>query len=268
VTLGANSFSVTGLQNSQTVSNSVNYFNPLTITWALSVDGGATYLPMGTTTNVVYVTLDTPTASPLFRTVLHLACTNGQATDLNTAIANTWALFAGRNVTTWDGHPLTYYATPTGGDCYETACLLSTHEGQCHSFASLLRDCFRANGDTTIAITRVNPPAGHDLFGVRNIGTLGTSFPPPYQYHRIDLDPSVAGIPGQNTDPPQAKIFERHFVVHRGTGSEYYDPSYGVTTTGAADFTSNIAFWRRSADARWRDATGSGLELIFTDDPP
>jgi hypothetical protein len=55
-------------------TNNVNYFNPLTITWALSVDGGATYLPMGTTTNVVYVTLETPTASPLFETLLHIGC--------------------------------------------------------------------------------------------------------------------------------------------------------------------------------------------------
>jgi len=39
---------------------------------------------------------------------------------------------------------------------------------------------------------------------------------------------------GQNTAPPLEKVFQNHYIVQYGTG--YYDPSYGVTYTGANDF--------------------------------
>lgn len=130
-------------------------------------------------------------------------------------------------------------------------------------------DSYKANGVSDATFIRVDPPSGHDAFGVNNITFTNTTYPsePAYKYADSDLNTAVAGIPGQNTDPPQAKLFVRHFIIRRGSGSEYYDPSYGVTTTGATNYSSNIGAWRRDTDLHWRNATGSGLMLIFTNSP-
>ena len=197
--------------------------------------------------NTMYVLLDNPAAPQLFRTVLHLACMNGGAANAATAKSNTWGLFglpanAGpANVKSWNLFPLTYYATLSGGLCTDTAPLLKTREGQCHAFASLLKDVFAANGITTgIQITRVRPPVGLTSLAVKNIIFKHPPTSPstaPFVYAQGDLLLSDPDLKGQNTAPPKAKLFEQHFIVHDTTGAIYYDPSYGVTTTGEADYT-------------------------------
>jgi hypothetical protein len=51
---------------------------------------------------------------------------------------------------------------------------------------------------------------------------------------------NLSTLPGQNTAPPSEKVFARHFIVKYtgGTSGPYFDPSYGVTYTNAADFES------------------------------
>ncbi len=251
----------------------VDFLNPLSIQWSYAVPGRSEFIGAGTSANQVYVTLRAPTNGvQLFHTVAHLACENPGATTDDQAVGNTWAFLAGpANVTTWDRTPLTYYGTSTGGSCTDTATLLRTHDGQCHSFATLLVDSFRANGVPEVRITRVLPAAAHDAFGVKNISFSPTpAFPsePTYKYADTDLDTAVAGIPGQNTDPPLAKLFSQHFVVHRGSGSEYFDPSYGVTTTSSSSYSANIGAWMRTSDGHWRDAQASGLQVQFMDNDP
>jgi hypothetical protein len=295
VTLGANSFSVTGLQNSQTVSNSVNYFNPLTITWALSVDGEATYLPMGTTTNVVYVTLETPTASPLFRTVLHLACTGGLATNATAAFQNTWNLFTTggtgpKDIETWDGKKLCYYRTGFGwaNSALNTQQLLASANssnpwaghGQCGSFANLLMDAAAANGVAAewVDIETDNKTIG-TTFIVKDWTTLSASYTDPNYKYKLTLVAEADGrtgmvasgqgtdygdlrkeptLHGQNTAPPSEAWFRWHFIVK--FGGQYYDPSYGVTYADADDFESK-AVWGyvlpvSGLDYKVREATG------------
>jgi hypothetical protein len=45
---------------------------------------------------------------------------------------------------------------------------------------------------------------------------------------------------GQNTSPPSEKVFGFHFIVKKTgvAGGPYFDPSYGVTYSNAADFES------------------------------
>jgi hypothetical protein len=74
------------------------------------------------------------------------------------------------------------------------------------------------------------------------------------------------GIPGQNKNPPSQKRFNYHRIVHRGSGTEYYDPSYGITTTGATDYVPNIDAWKNPSDGHWRKADGSGMLPSFEDD--
>jgi hypothetical protein len=220
----------------------------------------------------VYVTLAAPQTANLYHTVVHLACSKPGATTPNQAVANTWDFFKGKSVKTWSGTPLTYYGTPDGGFCTDTETLLSTHDGQCHSFATLLTDSLRANGLTDIRITRVLPALSQSMFGVNNIGfSSSPSFPanPDYKYSNPpDLDTSVSGIPGQNMSTPLAKLFVQHFIVRRGVGTEYYDPSYGIPTTTSASCSANVGAWQRDSDWLWRDAQGSGLEIRFIDNNP
>ncbi len=249
----------------------VKFYDTYDVEWEVALDG-TNFCEAGTSDNPIYITLADPDPKiTLFHTVAHLACSVDGARNENKAAKNTWSLFDGpANVTTWDGTPLTYYGTPGGTGCTTTARLLSGHEGQCHSFASLLKDSFEANGMPDIKITLIRPPVGLDKFGVKNIDFSPTpSFPaePDYKYAEADLDITILGLAGQNTDPPKTKRFNVHYIVHRGTGTEYYDPSYGVTTKGASDYSAHIAAWRRASDGNWREAALSGLELRFDDLP-
>jgi hypothetical protein len=92
---------------------SVRCWNPLQINWTYSISSidQIGFYDAGQTANQVYVCLANVNGlTPLYHTVVNLACSNGNATDANTAVANTWALFAGpANVKTWDGHRLYYY---------------------------------------------------------------------------------------------------------------------------------------------------------------
>lgn len=75
------------------------------------------------------------------------------------------------------------------------------------------------------------------------------------------------GLPGQNMNPPAEKRFNHHQIVRRGlTGNAYYDPAYGITTTGPEDYAPKIDAWDRlyyspqqGVHRRYRKAEGSGL---------
>jgi hypothetical protein len=255
-------------------TNRVDFLNPLSVQWWFQPEGYPGWIDAGLNTNQVYVTLKNPLTMNLYHTVVHLACDPPGALDDSGAVANTWINFAGpANVTTWNGIPLTYYATSTGGYHTDTGTLLSTHDGQCHSFATLFVDSLRANGIPNITITRVKPVVGNgqSAFGVKNLAFSPTpTYPaePFYKYASTDIDTSVAGIPGQNTNPPQAKLFVQHFIVRHGTNKPYLDPSYGLTTMSAAEFSANIGAWRGASDGRWRNSAGSGLQVEFHYDNP
>jgi len=248
-------------------SNNVEFLNPMTIDWQYSCDNGTTWCDAGTSTNRVYVTLNDPQASTLFHTVVYLACSIPGATTADTAVANTWSLFAAPpNVKTWDTNALLYYGTSSGGLNTSTASLLAARNGQCHAFASLLTDALLANCVTNVHITLVTPPTGQHQFAVNNIAYVNASYTnAPYLYATSDLDITTNGIPGQGMTTPLAKLFIRHFIVHYGTGSNYYDPSYGVAYTGTIDFSTNIGAWERTSDYHWCKGTGSGLHVTFTD---
>jgi hypothetical protein len=86
-------------------------------------------------------------------------------------------------------------------------------------------------------------------------------------YDFNDLEVWPLGLPGQNMNPPAEKRFNYHRIVRRGLmGNEYYDPAYGITTTGPKDYAPKIDAWARSyyspergVHPRYRKAEGSGL---------
>jgi hypothetical protein len=152
--------------------------------------------------------------------------------------------------------------------------------GQCGAWAELLRECFLANNVPDVALTFVRPPAGYSKFGVNNIAfdDANPTYPQysPWQYRENsrtdDLDVTVSGEPGQNKNPPYEKLFFLHYIVHVGAGDDYYDPSYGITTTSPSAYTAAVvAAWRMlyeeppHADYQWRRRTGDPSVLRFDD---
>ncbi len=129
------------------------------------------------------------------------------------------------------------------------------------------------------------PPTNYSQFGVKNI-TFDDAMPSysgydPWKYgvnsRTDDLDVTVNGEPGQNTNPPYEKLFALHYIVHRTGDGTYYDPSYGVTTTGASDYTPNADAWEaliydpnRSPDPyqfQWRRRSSPpAVDVRFSDE--
>jgi hypothetical protein len=92
-------WTVTAVADAPLPADRVDFFNPLTIHWSYGVPGRAPFLPAGTSSNQVYVTLKPPITTNLFHTVVHLACANavGQTDTEGTADA-IYGGFAGRVV--------------------------------------------------------------------------------------------------------------------------------------------------------------------------
>lgn len=134
-----------------------------------------------------------------------------------------------------------------------------TGNGQCHAWADLLIECWKANNLPDVAIVRVDDPTTNNIDGfvVKNI-TFGTPSHPgdaPWKYEEGDITFTTTGIPGQNMSTPSYKDFDRHFMVRQTGSYQYYDPSYGTTVSGA---TLNEARgnWRDAALDAWRNDAG------------
>jgi hypothetical protein len=265
-TIAGGAATTPAVESSAALPNQVNFLNPLVIHWRLSLDNGASFLDAGYSTNPVYVTLTNPITADLFHSAAHFACSRPGATDPTQAVANTWAQFVGpANITTWDGKRLYYYRDGFGwtNSAVNTAALLSSANttnawaghGQCGSFAWLFLDSIAANGAVGSFVGAES--FTREGFIVRDwlLSTNPASGVPthPYLLTLVNEPDSPGMVPaptnrvfgaltkqptlhGQNTAPPSEEYFGRHFVV--GYGGLYYDPSYGVTYTDAADFES------------------------------
>ncbi len=241
--------------------------NAFSTTWSYSNDG-INYSPLGTTRNIMYVTLNPPAwdpftgFAPCYRTVLQKACAT-TAASANAAVAAIWQQFAGpANITTWDGKTLYYYAPGTTftNVCGYTFQLLTHFNGNCFAFRNVLEDCLLVNEITTYVRIWVQASGSHystDLsFLVKNwhktnLGTSGNAdypwqifttltgdpppyfemTPPPYANNTYGDLASLIGLAGQNSATPSEKVFVNHQILAYYTiagGSSWYDPSYGV----------------------------------------
>ncbi len=257
-------------------ANLTAFYDTFDIEWEVSRDG-MTWEYAGTSSNPIYVCLANPNASPasgltVFRTLVHLACSNPGATDADTAVARTWSLLSGLVARTWDlTTPLYYYRTAStfSANGVDIAALLRDGTGQCLSWAHLLQDAWTLNGigvnsDSngcsyyTIATCTLT---GDSYFWVKTWSSLPTSddwfyfestsfdmipYPSDGQYGHYDdgggsTFKNEHTVPGQNSGSgaPSQKVFSNHqFVKYKSLSgiSTYFDPSYGVTYASASDF--------------------------------
>jgi hypothetical protein len=252
-------------------ASKVDFYDPLTIKWEYSPPGENEWLDAGTTECPVYVSLQPPETSDLYHTVVHLACSQGNATTEADALAATWGQFAGpANVKAWDGQTKLYYYKPQGNPSLDLSGLLSTHDGECGAWAEFLIASLNVNGISANKIL-VAKGAGlwNDLFGWSfGDGTwfaVGAATLTP-EANPTDVPPFTNSIAqstdnvGQNTHPPNLFRFNKHWIVRPVmSGAIYYDPSYGKTYSDSTEFSNSvISGWAHSGnDVDW--ATPSAL---------
>jgi len=292
-TVGGGTATITAVVCESPFPNNVQRYDPLDIRWEVLIEDGGNRPAVPTRSkNEVFVTLEEPQCATRFRTVLYLATQNG-GTDYDTCLTNTWGMFstgAGpANVKAWNpagkqyDRPLHYYQNHSGDYVTTAAGLLANGNGQCHSWAELFKEALVANGVPNVMRTRVRPPVGFFRLGVKNVAFdyVAPAYPAyhPWQYGITaydaedrevdDLDITVAGLAGQNADPPYAKLFSRHFIVHRSGDIDYYDPSYGVAAAGADAYTqSAVDAWGAIIGGieYYRERTTPDAALRFTDE--
>jgi hypothetical protein len=162
-------YEANSLEVTTAFANRTAFYDTFDINWEVSRDGGGpggTWEDAGTSKNPIYVCLANPVFNPstnpilsaitMFRTVVHLACsvggaTNG-ATNKDDAVTNTWSMLSGRTFKTWDDKALHYYRKGTTRRENSTeanpsvAWLLRQKTGQCGCWALMFQHALTING--------------------------------------------------------------------------------------------------------------------------
>jgi len=269
-TLAGDTITLAATEAANAFANEIDLMKPMTINWQVSLDGGTTWCDAGKSTNVLYVTWDSPEQATPIQTLVDVGCdaADGQTgtvgTDDDDVLDKVWTRLQTRSIhRASDAFVLTYYgfydANGNGtwdagvdtdrndpGSCTVTDAggLISTANGQCHSWADFMNEVMKAQGLSSInggASKRVAVviKAGDVAFSVQNWAKTGNS---PRKI--IDADAGVdgtsptapnpandeaadaAGKAGQGNSPNPPSNFNRHWITK--LNGKFYDPSYGL----------------------------------------
>lgn len=246
-------------------SGKTKFYNPMTVNWSHMADGKTcpACTTDGSTSHLVYVTLATPTAT-IYLTSLNIAVSTDGASNNTQAINNSWAFFgngkAPTDVKGWDGRPFIYYPAgiPFSGCATSIVGLLTTATGgaRCGAFAEFFQNVLAMNGINSV-ITVVDPAVDNGMLVKSWSYSTTPTFPadPSYKWAFITIGfnemfpppnpatPTVygdmtsnTGVPGENSQTPSEKAHINHAIVCAPDTGVFYDPSYGLTYSGAADF--------------------------------
>lgn len=230
----------------------VAHWPEFAIDWEISLDGGSTWLPAGTSSNPLYVAATTPATPSLYHTVVDLAVRNNigrSASERAAIISGTWAEFADRDVSRADGTKLHYYQSHLTKEIFAGG-LLATGDAQCGAWVRLFLEALAVNGVTaTDSHVWVKPIDQRERFLIDHwdfVDQPGLTGDPKYpylnvidkqtssgwlwQYAQVE-DSTVEGLKGQSADNPLA-MFQNHQLAH--IDGVFYDPSYGRTYTNPA----------------------------------
>ena len=226
-------------------ADQVAHYDPLAIEWLISLDSGLSWLPIATSRNKAYLTLEKPKTSPLYETLLYLGCKNahGESTAAKVA-AGAWLDFSKRNLSRVDGTQLRYWWKHSSGvqPYQELAPFLKPDSdpdkngnGACGAFSKLFKETLRAmglGGPKLIGVTSIYKNDASNKPGTLLVKRwrFGQPLNPslasvlkPFTHRTIRIFPE-AGAPGQgNADP--FSVFDNHYIVRYN--GRFYDPSYG-----------------------------------------
>jgi hypothetical protein len=234
-TISGNDLTITDVECSNPFVNEVDFFDPMSIAWSFSVDGGSTWCAAGTSANQTYVTLGDPLTT-VFHTLAHLGCKNA---DGESSVAGTadgvYGEFTDRVVRRLlDNKQMTYWFNNQMG-ATETAGILQRLDanGNCQAWSALVRDSFKVQGISADRI-RALPDSAYDWSIL--VKDWQINDPPsgsggyPYIVGADAFDQN--GVPGQgNSNPPGA--FNGHWITL--CNGCYYDGSYGAPKVSGAD---------------------------------
>ncbi|HVP10667.1 MAG TPA: hypothetical protein VMV94_05695, partial [Phycisphaerae bacterium] len=144
--------------------NTVKFYNTYNITWEIALDG-VNYCYAGTSDNRVYVTLNTPTTSPLYETCIELACAGADgASTASAAVAGIWAQFPDADVRR---KPIDGYNIPDGvrmgywrpipGVAQSLSGMLASPigNGSCVAWSYLLQSCIQTQGISGATVSQI-----------------------------------------------------------------------------------------------------------------
>lgn len=234
-TISGNDLTITDVECSNPFVNEVDFFDPMSIAWSFSVDGGSTWCDAGTSANQTYVTLGDPLTT-VFHTLAHLGCKNA---DGESSVAGTadgvYGEFTDRVVRRLlDNKQMTYWFNNQMG-ATETVGILqrSDANGNCQAWSALVRDSFKVQGISADRI-RALPDSAHDWsilvkdWQINDPPSGSGSYPYIVGTDAFDQN----GVPGQgNANPPGA--FNGHWITL--CNGCYYDGSYGTPKVTGAD---------------------------------
>jgi hypothetical protein len=220
------------LTSSGPLPNEVGCFDTANIEFYAASPGEA-MSSAGTSRNTLYVTLDDPSGTPAYWTLLDISCRAAAgSTTQEAVVTRSFVPFTSRALTRKrDGSGLTYW-NPDTTTATNTQLLLSSGDasGQCGSWSEFLIDMYKVHGITAsekVLVVRTIPDwqGSRAGFLVKNWNFVGAgSQPAPFTHVMWTECVKQPGIPGQrNANPPPA--FFNHFIV-RSFG-KFYDPSYG-----------------------------------------
>jgi Carboxypeptidase regulatory-like domain len=231
---GDNDFSL-ALTSNNPLPNEVGIFETSDISWQIN-PGKQGWAAAGTSRNLVYVTLDNPSGTPNYWTLLDVSCraAHGQTTTPG-LISQGFTGLTGRAVSRKrDSQNLTYWNPLLGNHAQSTAQLLQAANGagECGSWAEFLIDMYKVHGITSahkILIVRTKSAwaAGTEGFLVKHwiFDHPPASDANAYTHSRPAQCRPGANLPGQrNSTPPPA--FFNHFIVL--ADGKFWDPSYGA----------------------------------------
>jgi hypothetical protein len=236
VNVNSNSFSISNVVGSATLPNTVKFYNPYKIRWRVSLDGSY-WWQLNDTDNRLYVTRDAPQASPLYETVLDIACRNadGQSIESN-AVAGIWSGFTGRDVARKvtdgynhrDGVQMGYWLGGIAEGCQAFENMLTNWNGNgsCIAWSELLYEALQAQGIATEHVYKVDPMYYGGLMLVKNwtFNSTGTAPTNCIPFTHLLSEISSNPVPAQgNLSPPPA--FVNHWILKYN--GQWYDPSYG-----------------------------------------
>jgi len=230
------------LMSDVNLPNTILKVDPLTINW-FQTPCDVARRPAGSSANTFYITLDTPTTSALYWTLLEVSCTAASAETTVTGLrSKSYAALRTLDIKRKrDNQDLTYWnpRRPTASSI-RSLLYSANGSGECGAWAEFLVDMWKSHGDDgghKALISRSISDFRHRIrrrtmqfFLVKN-----WLFYPPhpavpekfvYKLHLECIE--TPGVAGQNSpNPPPA--FKNHFIVivPNVRGSKFYDPSYG-----------------------------------------
>ena len=253
-----NEMTITDVECLTAFANQVGFFDPMSIHWEVSFDGGNTWHDAGTSKNQLYVTLDDPLeGATLYHTLVHVGCHGAAAVGADTAsecVAGIWSEFSDREVERVDEQPLFYYYLGVKG-ASTSAGLLDTLNGDCQGWSELFMDMLAVHG-ISATLYEVTPiVSGAQGMFIKNWTYTGSgvsqgTYPFVYVWTQDVID--AEGLAGQGINPDPPSQFTNHFVV--GYSGQYYDPSYG-----GVPFATHADWENASLAGLCRDGTYNGL---------